>query len=837
MRMVFPGVSITQTIFFDDEPPGLANWQKMETNRTLQATWHWRVASLSLIGFLQLSITAAEQRSPAPPIIRGPFYSGTIKALYPGPNIAMKGIVVTVDEEKKAYVCYDTDLLRVSLAWTGDYLEFGNGQTEISHPQPPSVKGTPVFGTRPGPGWAKGDVFIDPRPRHQGPLPRDWAKYRGLYVNGNNVVLSYTVGDCQVLEMPGVEFAKDGVIFTRTFQLGKSSAPLSLLVAELNDATGGANSAGSVERSQKTGLADRTLAVLTTTSDVATNCIAAGQVEAPQGSAWETGNGHIYLKLPALKETSRFKLRIWGGAHADLQKIGPALTAKTEAIDLAALSKGGPARWTQPIITKGVVGADDKPYTVDTLTEPVPNPWNAKTFFGGFDFFPDGRAAICAFHGDVWIVSGIDDKLEKLTWKRYAAGLFQALGLKIVDNKIYVLGRDQITRLHDLNNDGEADFYENFNNDTVVTPNYHEFCLDLDTDSHGNFYFCKGAPWVPSVDSPHQGCLFRVPKDGSRLEIIATGFRAPNGMAIGPHDEITVSDNQGHWMPSSKLNWIKPGGFYGMTPAAHRELKLQRGGTNFVADPSEPADRARFRFLGWDAGSPMPEGYDQPFCWLPQNVDNSSGGQVWATSNRWGPLQNDLLFLSYGKCTLFHVMTEVVEGQRQGGMVQFPLKFYSGLMRGRCNARDGQIYLSGLRGWQTSGVKDGGFYRVRYTGKPVQTAKELHVRKNGLQIEFTSPLEAASATDMANWSVDRWNYIWSGQYGSPEVSVEDPAKQRHDPVEVKAIGLSADKKTLLLEIPGLRPAMQMKIKYRINAADGTPIAEEIYNTIHRVPGA
>jgi glucose/arabinose dehydrogenase len=134
-------------------------------------------------------------------------------------------------------------------------------------------------------------------------------------------------------------------------------------------------------------------------------------------------------------------------------------------------------------------------------------------------------------------------------WKRYATGLFQPLGLKIVDDIVYVLGRDQITRLHDLNHDGEADYYENFNNDTVVTSNYHEFALDLHTDRAGNFYFAKGAPWEPEVMSPHQGCLFKLSKDGSKLEIIATGFRAPNGMTVGPGDEITVSDNQGHWMP------------------------------------------------------------------------------------------------------------------------------------------------------------------------------------------------------------------------------------------------------------------------------------------------
>ena len=35
---------------------------------------------------------------------------------------------------------------------------------------------------------------------------------------------------------------------------------------------------------------------------------------------------------------------------------------------------------------------------------------------GGFDFFPDGRAAVCTFHGDVFIVSGLDRELDEASW-------------------------------------------------------------------------------------------------------------------------------------------------------------------------------------------------------------------------------------------------------------------------------------------------------------------------------------------------------------------------------------------------------------------------------------
>ena len=192
-------------------------------------------------------------------------------------------------------------------------------------------------------------------------------------------------------------------------------------------------------------------------------------------------------------------------------------------------------------------------------------------------------------------------------------------------------------------------------------------------------------------------------------------------------------------MPSSKLNLVRPGGFYGMTPTAQRELVLRRDGTNFTLNPSDPQARARLKFKGWDNDSPMPDHYDLPLCWLPMSMDNSSGGQVWVTSDKCGPMKDHLLFMSYGKCTLFEVRMEEVDGVAQGGMVQLPLRFYSGVMRGRVNPRDGQVYVCGLKGWQSSATRDGGLYRVRYTGKPLHMPSALHVARNGVEITFTSP--------------------------------------------------------------------------------------------------
>jgi hypothetical protein len=78
-----------------------------------------------------------------------------------------------------------------------------------------------------------------------------------------------------------------------------------------------------------------------------------------------------------------------------------------------------------------------------------------------------------------------------------------------------------------------------------------------------------------------------------------------------------------------------------------------------------------------------------------------------------------MLHMSYGKCTLFNVLQEEVDGQAQGGVVRFPFKFTSGIMRGRFSPKDGQLYVSGLNVWQSDASKFGCLYRVRYTGKPV----------------------------------------------------------------------------------------------------------------------
>lgn len=733
----------------------------------------------------------------------GPFLSHTIGAPSPANNTALKGVAVKLNGGKAGFL-FDTQTMRMSAAWTGgSFLRLKGVAFDGSHGPHPEVGGDVKVGTSQGPGWARPGTtdFKDPRPDPFGPVPKNWLKYKGLYRHGDAVAFAYAVGSTEVMETPGVEGAGNDAIFTRTFKIGAGEQPLTLKVAELD---GGG---GQVVND-----------VVVLESDTVVAATVSG---APAGLTWRIDQGAgtlrgMHLTVPPRQQPVTFTLAMWGGAKDRVAGARQSLQKKREAVDLATFTKGGKALWPQTVTTKGKLGTPSTTdpnaaaYVVDTIEPPYQNPWNSWIRFGGFDFFPDGKsAALCTWSGDVWVVGGIDDKLEKLTWKRFAAGLFQPLGLKVVDGKIYVHGRDQITRLHDVNNDGDADFYESFNNDLQITPGFHEFNFDLHTDPAGNFYFIKAGPVNPGGGgfgkiTRHNGSMMRLSPDGSKLDVVATGFRAPNGMGVGPNGELTTGDNQGTWMPVCRLNWVTQGGFYGVVDLAHRDT---------------PPTRT-----------------DNPLCWLPYSWDNSSGSQVWATTDQWGEaFRGDLLHLSYGKCRLFKVLVDKTEsGDVQGGLVRFPLRFDSGVMRARVNPRDGQIWVCGLRGWQTDAATDACFQRVRYTGKPVYMADAMKVRPNGIEITFTQPLDEELANDPGSYAVEQWNYRWSGEYGSDEYSGKDAARKGRDDVEVKSAKLQPDGKTVLLEIDGLAPVMQMLIKYDLEATDGTVMRDEVACTVNAV---
>ncbi len=719
-----------------------------------------------------------KKKKPSPPgkyafMDHGPSYTATI--VMPQ-SYANKGVVVTLDKDQGAYAVFDPELLSLCYGGVNVTMDYATGRDGLEGQ--PKMSGEPTFGVQQA-GWAQpgSENFADPRQNFNGRLPDAWGTFNGYYLDGNKVLFSYAIGSAAILDLPQAETVGSGTVIARTLTISGNKDPLLMQVASGKGATvdGGF---GVIENKD-------TVTII--------GVVAGGTLNAKDDR----------LILAIAPNTKAVKVLMWSGPKAGAETFKKAVSASAKPADLTPMTKGGKPRWAETVTVAGTLGSGDDAYVVDTITVPYDNPYKCYMRTTGLDFFSDGRIAVSTIDGDVWIVSGIDDKLDKITWKRFASGMFQTLGLKIVDDTVYITNRDRLIRLHDINKDGEADFYENFNGDCEVTKHYHEYALGLERDKEGNFYYNKGSN-LGEAKSQHHGCMLKISPDGKTLTRYAFGLRAPNGIGGGDGWPLTNSDNQGNWTPASRINLVKEGGFYGYQGAAHKE--------------------------------PKPETFDQPICWLPQSVDNSSGGQVWVSSDKWGPLKGNLLHMSYGKSSLFVMPFEIIDGVPQGGVVRFPVNFVSSAMRARFSPFDGQLYMTGMRGWQTNAGKEGCLHRIRYTGKPVTLPNKLTVsKKDGITITFPIALDPETAGDKDNYAIERWNYLYSKGYGSKDYKPSNPEQQGRDKVEVKSVTLSADKKSISIQIDNLIPVMQQAIKFKIAAADGTVINSELHHTIHAVP--
>jgi putative heme-binding domain-containing protein len=699
----------------------------------------------------------------------GPSLMATLEVGARG-NFAYKGIAVRLDSgpggvsRGRHWMLFDHDTLRAVAAWSGaGFIDWNGINFNGRHQVHPRVVGTVRFANPVGPGWADPETgrFDDPRLRGRdgkpyGPLPRPWARYRGLYHYGNQVILSYTVGTAAVLEMPAYELGPgDRVVFTRTLNVGRSPRDLWMRVAPAGTAVAL--------------VGDR--------------------------AALEEKDGYTLLHIPAAATPVAVKLLLSEGDGAVLRALA---RTSVPAASLEPFTRGGPPRWPESLKTQAVVGGDSQAFAVDVLTHPAHNPWNCQMRLTGFDFYADGRrAAVCTWDGDVWRVDGLDAPGQGLTWRRIASGLFQPLGLKIVRDRVHVCCRDQIVILHDLNGDGETDFYECFNNDHQVTEHFHEFAMGLQTDAEGNFYYARAARHALKALVPHHGTLLRVSKDGTRTDIVATGFRAPNGVCVNPDGTFFLTDQEGFWVPKNRIDLVERGGYYGNFWGYHD-----------VTDPSDAAMK-------------------QPLCWVTNALDRSPSELLWVTGDGWGPLRGSLLNFSYGYGKVYVVPHEKVGGQVQGGLCELPLPpFPTGVMRGRFHPGDGQLYCCGMFAWAGDRTQPGGFYRVRYTGKPVYLPVGLHAGKQGMTLRFSGALDPRSAGDPKHYAVRTWALKRSAQYGS----------RHHDerPAKVTGVTVSADGQAVTLAIEGLRPTWGMEIRYDLRAADGSAVRGFLHNTIHRL---
>lgn len=524
--------------------------------------------------------------------------------------------------------------------------------------------------------------------------------------------------------------------------------------------------------------------------------LVAGLLTDVPGATWSQRGHRLCLTLPAGSEP--LNIVLWFARHDPTTSI----TAPQPAAGLLHLPSAEESSplWRDRVITQAITGQESAAFAVDLLTAPENNPWLAQTRLTGLDFFSDGDSmAVCSWDGDVWLVRGISsaDPQTTLSWQRIAHGLFQPLGLKIIDGQIFVTCRDQIVVLEDHNGDGETDYYRCFNSDHQVTEHFHEFAMGLQVDDDGNLYYAKSARHAKTALVPHHGTLLRVSADGRKTDILATGFRAANGVCLNPDGTFVVTDQEGHWNPKNRINWVHKGGFYGNMFGYHD-----------VVDSSD-------------------EAMQQPLCWITNAFDRSPGELLWVDSDSWGPLNGSLLNLSYGYGKVYVVPFETIDGQPQGGMCELPIpQFPTGTMRGRFHPSDGHLYVCGMFAWAGSRQHPGGLYRLRATGQPAWLPRRLTTHQNGLSIEFTDPLNRTDAAEPDRYHIKVWDLKRTASYGSEHFNER--------PLEVSSVTVSDDGRTVRLHIPQIAPTWCMEVRCQITTPEGRTEERAIHNTIHQL---
>lgn len=719
-------------------------------------------------------------------------------------------------------IAYNLHSMDVASVWKGDFVDVS--QTQHARDRGEGTvqpKGTEIqqlsqwrWAHHGKPDYPRTDLL----PR--GPLPANWMDYHGYYRHNNQVVLSYEIDRRPVLEMPTSD--KDGI--TQHLEIGSGNT-IQLVIGEaasnrkakstLITEEPAQNLKGS--KKQNTPVAVSIQQVSNDEQSVMT-CRFSGECNHLRLKVDE--QSRIIVMIPASTKTCRFSVTrstTQATTKTTTKLIGDAAGLAPRApVDLNALTRGSKAKWPNEIETIGFLGLEQNGYAVDTLTIPDSNPWNSWLRTTALDFFSDGRMAVATYGGDIWIVSNVDSTLKRLRWKRFAAGLYEPFGLRVIDDQIYATCKDRLVRLHDFNQDQEADYYENFSADPDVSINFHAFNFDLQTDDEGNFYYAKSGH---GSDSKLPGTIYKISRDGKTREVFSTGFRTPNGLGMMPGNRLVGSDNQGQWMPASKINHLQKGRFYGWVASySIPGMWEPDGGKIDLKNVIAPTD------------------FERPIVWMPQEFDNSSGGQHWVEDHRFGPLNNHLLHTSFGKGWVSYLMTQEIDGVLQGAIARLPLDFRTGVMRARTNPIDGQVYATGLQGWNGGGrigLRDNGVQRLRYTGNPKLMLTQCSVVAGGLELTFNQKITPESCQKENAFSIQHWNYHWRQSYGSAQYRPSDD-QPGVETLQIESVIMDTDHRKLKLVVPNLVPVDQLHLKLEVSSTEGDILRDEVYWTIHRI---
>ncbi|MCM8542806.1 MAG: ThuA domain-containing protein [Lentisphaeraceae bacterium] len=722
-----------------------------------------------------------------------PFFTSTLDSTkigkyFPKDNLTARGIILKPGRDH--YACFDTDLLKYSLFWKNGQISFNsmapgsyniqtaNKKSSGGERALPVAKGDFIIGLGSVPGVETGkSTWIDPRAETldkkqicNGPIPEENGRFNGVMLTEDGPVLSYSIDKTEIFEiLKAVNFQNTSVI-ERRIQAVNAKKKIYFHIGQFKDCAISTN-AEFVFIKPGNG---RIIAIKAISENSFT---------------FSNRGEKIDLEVDPSSEVN-LSLFIWEGLEKDLQLFS---SNKYKIMNLPDLNRTPPTYWPGMESTRALSqkkGDDD--IKVTEIVLPSPNKQKRNIRASGIAFFKDGRAAVCTFDGDIWIVDGIDQKSD-IKWKRFASGLYEPQGLVIRDEQIFVFDRTGLVRLHDRNGNGEADFYENFCNLPIQTGESREFPMDVCLLPDGSFVIAKGGQRGNTLN-PHSGAVIKISPNGKSIEVIASGLREPYIGVDSKSGEIYASDQQGHYTPSTPFHVIKKDAFYGFRA---------------------PFDKR-----------PVPE-ITEPTTWIPHRINQSGASILKVYSKQMAHFDNSLLYIDYNGPSLGRVYYNP-ERPNEAAYIRLKQDFTFPLLKGAVNPKDGLVYLSGFQVWDTKAPRISGICRIHPAKNPL-TPTNVRYFKEGVMLSFATKINPDSVNPHM-FKLERWNYIRTNKYGSGHYTLNGKAGQ--EDLAPSTATLSSDHKSIFIGVPGMKNVMQMALSWRLLSAKNQTMEHSVYFSIN-----
>lgn len=482
----------------------------------------------------------------------------------------------------------------------------------------------------------------------------------------------------------------------------------------------------------------------------------------------------------------------------------------------------------------------------------IPTPEGIKLEGGGVLSLPNGKLAVCTRRGDVWIIENpaMANGLQP-TFTKFASGLHEPLGLVFHDQALYTAQRGELTKLKDNNGDGIADEYKTIYAWPLST-HYHEYSFGPILAPDNSFFVTANVAfgneewWRGESRVPWRAWTMKITEDG-KMEPWATGMRSPAGYGM-VGDELFYTDNQGDWVGSGAI-WHLPKGAFTGHPAGlrwtgHKDSPIQLTEEEFYSKIDKRQVKKNGRYVkpenirdeenpdfAYELKKSFPE-LKLPAVILPHGILGISNSEIKVdkTQGKFGPFGGQLLVGDMGQSKIMRVVLEKVKGEYQGVAFDFRTGFQSGVMRMDFD-NQGRLFVGETnRGWGSAGTTNSGLEYLSWTGRTPFEMKTVSAKPDGFEIEFTLPVDKASAEDLDSYFGKSYIYKYHAAYGSPQTNIEE--------IKIKGVKVSEDGMKVRVVIDNLRQYYVHEIilpGVKAKGSGNTILHPTLYYTLNNIP--